>query len=67
MQANPRVQAHAGAALVNFLEQTEREVVAPYPNDLLAKLLQALQSGKKIVQEQVCCFKRLQLGEVVRT
>jgi hypothetical protein len=48
----PRVQAHAAAALVNFCEEAEKEVLEPYLDDLLTHLFQLLQSPKRYVQEQ---------------
>ncbi len=50
--AEPRVQAHAAAALVNFCEEAEKEVLAPYLDGLLSHLFQLLQSPKRYVQEQ---------------
>lgn len=38
MQANPRVQAHAGAALVNFSEDCPKSILAPYLDGIIAKL-----------------------------
>eukprot|EP00959_Pyramimonas_sp_CCMP1952_P069269 1445620-Pyramimonas_sp.AAC.2 len=49
--ANPRVQAHATAAVVNFSENCPTEIMQPYMNDLINKLLILLQSGKKLVME----------------
>lgn len=49
----PRVQAHAGAALVNFCEAASTEIVEPYLDDLLTNLLTLLNSPKRYVQEQV--------------
>lgn len=49
--ANPRVQAHACAAVVNFAENCDQDVVAPYLDGLITKLLLLLQTGKKNVQE----------------
>ena len=48
----PRVQAHAAAALVNFCEEAERKVLEPYLADLLQHLLLLLRSQKRYVQEQ---------------
>ena len=50
---NPRVQAHAAAAVVNFAEECEPEVLAPYMDGLIVKLLTLLQSGTRRVQEAV--------------
>lgn len=49
----PRVQAHAAAALVNFSEAANKEILEPYLDDLLTNLLELLHSPKKYVQEQV--------------
>ncbi|CAI7740685.1 unnamed protein product [Closterium sp. NIES-54] len=49
--ANPRVQAHATAAILNFSEAATPEIMAPYLDQLLNKLLQLLQFGKRMVQE----------------
>ena len=48
---NPRVQAHAAAAVVNFAEDTDPELLAPYMDLLLQKLLTILQHGTRPVQE----------------
>jgi len=49
---NPRVQAHACAALVNFAENCEdQDVVAPYLDNIISRLIALLQQGKKNVQE----------------
>ncbi|EDO35645.1 predicted protein [Nematostella vectensis] len=59
--ANPRVQAHAGAALVNFCEDCPKSTLHPYLDSILAKLeavlsaklQELLQRGTKLVMEQV--------------
>lgn len=48
---NPRIQAHAAAALVNFCEACELDDLAPYLDSLMEKLIQLLQCGSKVVQE----------------
>lgn len=48
---NPRVQAHACAATVNFAEGVSEELLPPYLDALITKLLVLLQHGKKLVQE----------------
>ncbi|KAL4452685.1 hypothetical protein ABPG75_008347 [Micractinium tetrahymenae] len=48
---NPRVQAHACAAVVNFAEGTDQDVMAPYLDALISKLLALLQRGRRNVQE----------------
>ena len=35
---NPRVQAHAGAALVNFCEDCPKQILVPYLDSILGKL-----------------------------
>lgn len=46
------VQSHAAAALVNFCEEAEKEVLEPYLDQLLTALLQLLRNPKRYVQEQ---------------
>lgn len=48
---NPRVQAHSCAAIVNFAESCDQDVMAPYLDDLITKILVLLQKGRKNVQE----------------
>ncbi len=42
---NPRVQAHAGAALVNFSEDCPKAILATYLDSIMAKL-EAILSAK---------------------
>lgn len=59
---NPRVQAHAGAALVNFSEDCPKNILTKYLDDIMSKLeailndkfKQLVQTGAKLVLEQVC-------------
>jgi len=58
--ANPRVQAHAGAALVNFSEDCPKTILAPYLDGIMAKLESILsakfslaEKGNKLVLEQI--------------
>lgn len=59
--ANPRVQAHAGAALVNFSEDCPKVILTPYLDGIMAKLEGILSSkfnelvekGNKLVLEQI--------------
>ncbi|XP_053986559.1 importin-5 [Hylaeus anthracinus] len=59
--ANPRVQAHAGAALVNFSEDCPKHILTPYLDAIMAKLESILtakfqelvEKGTKLVLEQV--------------
>jgi len=51
-QGNPRVQAHAAAAVINFTEKCDKEILKLYLDGLLSKLLQLLQCNRKMVQEQ---------------
>ncbi|KAK4960383.1 importin subunit beta-3 [Elasticomyces elasticus] len=50
--SEPRVQSHAAAALVNFCEEAEKEILEPYLDTLLENLMRLLQSPKRYVQEQ---------------
>ena len=49
--ANPRVQAHACAAVVNFAEGCDQDIMGPYLDALITKLLALIQNGRKNVQE----------------
>jgi len=57
--ANPRVQAHAGAALVNFSEDCPKTILAPYLDLIIAKLEQVLMAKVKEVRETClsCCVE----------
>ncbi|KAG0582851.1 hypothetical protein M758_3G093200 [Ceratodon purpureus] len=48
---NPRVQAHAAAAVLNFSESCTPEILTPYLDGVISKLLILLQNGKRMVQE----------------
>eukprot|EP01123_Difflugia_compressa_P007967 TRINITY_DN225_c0_g1_i1.p1 TRINITY_DN225_c0_g1~~TRINITY_DN225_c0_g1_i1.p1 ORF type:complete len:1096 (-),score=260.74 TRINITY_DN225_c0_g1_i1:411-3698(-) len=50
--ANPKVQAHTAAAIINFCEKFDAETIAPYLDSLLSCLLVLIQGGNKMVQEQ---------------
>ncbi|XP_077408613.1 importin-5 [Vanacampus margaritifer] len=60
-QSNPRVQAHAAAALINFTEDCPKSLLIPYLDSLVkhlhvimvAKLQELFQKGTKLVLEQV--------------
>ncbi|XP_069061286.1 importin-5 [Pleurodeles waltl] len=60
-QANPRVQAHAAAALINFTEDCPKTLLVPYLDNLVnhlhsimvVKLQELIQKGTKLVLEQV--------------
>ncbi|XP_035983769.1 importin-5 isoform X2 [Fundulus heteroclitus] len=60
-QSNPRVQAHAAAALINFTEDCPKSLLLPYLDSLVqhlhvimvAKLQELIQKGTKLVLEQV--------------
>ncbi|KAJ3033961.1 hypothetical protein HDV00_005623 [Rhizophlyctis rosea] len=49
---NPRVQAHAAAALVNFCEELSAGAIAPYLDEIFRRLMALLRSPKLFVQEQ---------------
>ncbi|XP_047316709.1 importin-5-like [Impatiens glandulifera] len=48
---NPRVQAHAASAVLNFCENCTPDLLTPYLDGLINKLLILLQNGKQMVQE----------------
>lgn len=48
---NPRVQAHATAAVFNFSENCTPDILAPYLDGIVGRLLVLLQNGKQMVQE----------------
>ncbi|CAL0323404.1 unnamed protein product [Lupinus luteus] len=48
---NPRVQAHAASAMLNFTENCTPDILTPYLDGLVSKLLVLLQNGKQMVQE----------------
>ncbi|KAJ6430753.1 hypothetical protein OIU84_018296 [Salix udensis] len=48
---NPRVQAHAASAVLNFSENCTPEILTPYLDGVVGKLLVLLQNGKQMVQE----------------
>jgi hypothetical protein len=48
---NPRVQAHAASAVLNFTENCTPQILAPYLDGVVGKLLILLQNGKQMVQE----------------
>lgn len=58
--ANPRVQAHAAAALVNFSDDCPKNILSSYLDNILAKLqavlsskMRELERGGRLVLEQV--------------
>ncbi|XP_047319761.1 importin-5-like [Impatiens glandulifera] len=48
---NPRVQAHAASAVLNFSENCTPDILTPYLDGMVNKLLVLLQNGKQMVQE----------------
>ncbi|XAR68644.1 hypothetical protein NMG60_11003840 [Bertholletia excelsa] len=48
---NPRVQAHAASAVLNFSENCTPDILIPYLDGIVGKLLVLLQNGKQMVQE----------------
>lgn len=48
---NPRVQAHAASAVLNFSENCTPDILLPYLDGIVSKLLVLLQNGKQMVQE----------------
>lgn len=59
--SNPRVQAHAGAALVNFSEDCPKNILTKYLDNIMnklgdilnAKFSEFVEKGTKLVLEQV--------------
>ena len=47
---NPRIQTHAGAALVNFSEQCPKAILATYMDTIVPKL----ENVFKVSLQQVC-------------
>ncbi|KAJ3138200.1 hypothetical protein HK101_003763, partial [Irineochytrium annulatum] len=50
--ANPRVQAHCAAALVNLAEDVRKDQIAPFLDEMFSRLVKLLNSNKMYVQEQ---------------
>jgi len=50
--ANPKVQSHMAAALINFSEKFSAKGIAPYLDVLLQKMMVLIQTPNKMVQEQ---------------
>ncbi|GBG66984.1 hypothetical protein CBR_g74670 [Chara braunii] len=48
---NQRVQAHAAAAIVNFSEGCKADVLTPYLDGVIGKLIVLLEKGTRMVQE----------------
>ncbi|KAL9274571.1 Importin-5-like protein [Drosera capensis] len=46
-----RAEAHAASAVLNFCENCKPEILTPYLDGLVGKLLILLQNGKQMVQE----------------
>ena len=52
--ANPRVQAHAGAALVNFSENCSKSLILPYLDPIMNKLEEILNMKfEEVAREQI--------------
>lgn len=63
-EANPRVQAHGGAALVNFAEDSPKNILLNYLDSILNKLLEVLI---KKVHELANHKRKLVLEQIVTT
>ncbi|KAI8140976.1 armadillo-type protein [Fennellomyces sp. T-0311] len=50
--SQPRVQAHAAAAMVNFCEEADKATLDPYLDAIFERLLILLRTPKTYVQEQ---------------
>ncbi|KAF8681903.1 hypothetical protein HU200_045352 [Digitaria exilis] len=48
---NPRVQAHAASAILNFSENCRPDILTPYLDGIVGKLLLLLQTANQMVQE----------------
>lgn len=54
---NPRVQAHAGAALVNFSEDCPKNILTRYLDGIMAKLETILNSKfKELVEKETSWY-----------
>jgi hypothetical protein len=49
--SSPRVQAHSSAAVVNFTDNCDRDLIAQYLDPLISSLINQLQTGTKAVKE----------------
>lgn len=49
--ANPRVQAHASAAVVNFTDNCDKDIIAQYLDTLISSLIGQLQHNHRAVRE----------------
>ena len=63
--ANPRVQAHAGAALVNFSEDCPKSIIVPYLDTIIGKLDQVLTAKFKDVSGCVIMSTPLGGGYII--
>ncbi|KAJ3022606.1 UNVERIFIED_CONTAM: hypothetical protein HDU68_009027, partial [Siphonaria sp. JEL0065] len=50
--ANPRVQSHSAAALVNFMEDADKHKITPVLDEIVRRLVGLLNVEKTYVQEQ---------------
>lgn len=53
-QSNPRVQAHAAAALINFTEDCPKSLLIPYLDSLVQHLHVIMVAKLQEVQRGVC-------------
>ena len=61
---HPRVQAHAGAALVNFSEDCPKTILVPYLDPIIAKLEQLLTNRfKEVSHSKLDCRMLLHFSE----
>ena len=58
--ANPRVQAHAGAALVNFSENCSKPIILPY----LGAIMNKLQEILNMKFDEVCVYREVAWGGI---
>jgi len=51
-KSNPRVQSHAAACLVNWLEKFDSKLLAPFLDVVMEKLMMTLSTNMRYLQEQ---------------
>lgn len=59
---NPRVQAHAAAAFVNFFEDARQKVILSYVDQIVDKFEQLLKFKMDEVSEVFSCFETCNFG-----
>jgi hypothetical protein len=62
--SSPRIQAHVGAALVNFSEDCPKSILVPYLDQIMLKLCWVLENAFQAANEKP---KRLVLEQIITT